>query len=225
MNKLILSNEDIEFLLKWRDEHKNLVRMAVAPVKAIKIICKDSGYHLTGIREDGKLSLNVSYNGKSLGRMEYEVISGSFCRLIKDTTKLSVDDKQSCLTVYASAMALIVYGQSTVDFEQGEITRDIKPPKDPTTRKIRKVYNPTPGITYIMRRGASEPTIHIQGERHKPRGKFSVRGHYRHYKDGKVIWINEYVKGSGKPRSTTYKIKSSNSKLFNKEQNIETENI
>ena len=31
-----------------------------------------------------------------------------------------------------------------------------------------------------------------------PEGIFSVRGHFRRYKDGKVIWIDEYLKGLGK---------------------------
>lgn len=214
LNKLVLTNEDIVFLLKWRDEHKNLVRMAVNPIKAIKIICKDSGYHITGIRNDRNLSLNVSHKGMSLGRMDYEVVESGFYRLVKNRTKLSTDDQQSCLTVYASAMALIVYGRSTVEYEQGEITRDAKPPKTPTKRKVKKFYNPTTSVTYILRRDATEPTIHIQGARRKPSGEFSVRGHFRHYKDGKVVWINQYVKGTGKPKRTTYKIKSDSTKLF-----------
>lgn len=28
-----------------------------------------------------------------------------------------------------------------------------------------------------------------------PEGVFSVRGHFRHYQDGKVIWIDEFLKG------------------------------
>lgn len=31
--------------------------------------------------------------------------------------------------------------------------------------------------------------------RRSPNGIFSVRGHFRRYKDGKVIWIDEYLKG------------------------------
>ena len=35
---------------------------------------------------------------------------------------------------------------------------------------------------------------------------FGVRGHYRHYKDGRRIWVKEYVKGTGTKISKTYKI-------------------
>lgn len=39
-----------------------------------------------------------------------------------------------------------------------------------------------------------------------PGGIFTVRGHYRHYKSGKVVWVSEYKKGTGKMRRKTYKV-------------------
>ena len=208
MNKLILSNEDIEFLLKWRDEHKNLVRMMVCPLNAVKIICKDSGYNITGIHENSKLTLGINHNGKSLGKMCYTVIEGGLYALTKNTTKLSEEDQQSCLTVYASAMALLVYGRSTINYEAGEIKREIRNTKKTDKAQNKKRNNRRSGVVYILHREASEPTIMIQGTRNGPRGEFSVRGHFRHYRDGKVVWINQYMKGTGKPIRRTYKLGS-----------------
>lgn len=31
-----------------------------------------------------------------------------------------------------------------------------------------------------------------------PEGVFEVRGHFRHYKDGKLVWIDSYLKGTDK---------------------------
>lgn len=39
--------------------------------------------------------------------------------------------------------------------------------------------------------------IHTTAHR-SPEGVFSVRGHFRHYKSGKVVWIDEYIKGVDK---------------------------
>ena len=39
MDKALLNRDDIDALLAWRDEHKDLVRSAPAPLKAIEIIC------------------------------------------------------------------------------------------------------------------------------------------------------------------------------------------
>lgn len=45
-----------------------------------------------------------------------------------------------------------------------------------------------------------------RGSHASPRGIFTVRGHYRHYKSGKVVWVAEYKKGTGKQKGKTYKI-------------------
>ena len=46
-----------------------------------------------------------------------------------------------------------------------------------------------------------------KGSHRSPRGSY-VRGHYRHYKSGKVVWIEEYQKGTGKAeKGKTYKLK------------------
>ena len=39
-----------------------------------------------------------------------------------------------------------------------------------------------------------------------PACSFTVRGHFRHYKSGKTVWIAEYRKGTGRSRGKTYKI-------------------
>lgn len=38
---------------------------------------------------------------------------------------------------------------------------------------------------------------------------WGVRGHYRHYKNGKVVYIAPHMKGAGKIKTTTYVIKAS----------------
>ena len=38
MDKITYTNNDINFLLEWRDRNQDLVRMGVCPIKAIKII-------------------------------------------------------------------------------------------------------------------------------------------------------------------------------------------
>lgn len=62
------------------------------------------------------------------------------------------------------------------------------------------------GVTYILGRSGNEPKMMVKGAHSSPSGTFSVRGHYRHYKSGKVIWIAEFTKGSGKKKDKTYKV-------------------
>ena len=45
---------------------------------------------------------------------------------------------------------------------------------------------------------------HTRGFRNytKPTREISVRGHYRHYRSGKTIWIDEYKKNAGKDKKS-----------------------
>lgn len=53
------------------------------------------------------------------------------------------------------------------------------------------------GKKVITLRGFNGKIYAIQTGHHKsPEGIFSVRGHFRQYKSGKVVWIDEYLKGT-----------------------------
>ncbi len=203
MDKIVLRQKDIEFALKWRDEHKELVRMGVSPMRAIKIICTDSGITLTAIREAVDLRIGINQNGKSLGSLEFEFLNNGMFRKTKDTAKISDEDKQSVLTVYSSVMALIVFGKSTVEIPEPKERKNASGSKKLTKKPKKRKRS---GVTYILTCSGKEPHIAIKGSHSSPQGIFSVRGHYRRYKSGKVIWIAQYTKGTGKKADKSYRI-------------------
>lgn len=71
----------------------------------------------------------------------------------------------------------------------------------PLVERERLLYG---NYTYILRRGGVSLYVGRCGEHASPKGEFSVRGHYRHYKSGKIVWINEYRKGEGKRNGKKY---------------------
>ena len=203
MNKVILTEDDLNFLLRWRDEHKDLVRQSTVPMKAIKIVCVDSGYTITCVREGATLRFAVNERGAGIGSLTFEMMSNGMCRLVKNRTKLSNEDRQAVLTVYCSLMALFVYGKSTTARVVEQIEKSERPSTKPQKRSKKRKRN---GATYILGRSVNEPQMKVKGSHSSPSCSFIVRGHYRHYKSGKVIWIAEYSKGTGKKKSTTYRV-------------------
>ena len=211
MDKIFLSENDINYLLKWRDEHKDLVRLAPAPMKSIEIICKDSGYNIKCIRDDDYLKFGINHKGMSLGSDQLRLLPGGLWSKVKDKTKLpDKDGVQSVLTVYGSLMALMVYGNTTKQTDVEDLPpRNIvdKPTnnKKPTNaRKPKKKQS----ITYILRSDKNGIYVASKGRHASPKGVFGVRGHYRHYKSGKVVWISEFQKGTGKKKNKTFKVGS-----------------
>ncbi len=201
MDKIRLSTEDIEFILQWRDEHKDLVRLGMSPLKAVKIVCFESGYTITAVRDGKLLNFWINQNGKSLGKLVFETLGNGMCELVKNTTKLQNEDRQAVLTVYSSTMALLIFGKATIQQNEDEV-REVAPHKSKKTSKKSQ----RKGYTYILTRSGKEPKLMAKGKHSSPSCTFSVRGHYRHYQSGKVIWITEYTKGCGKKKDKTYKV-------------------
>lgn len=199
MDKIELSQEDITKLLDWRDAHKELVRQLPAPKKAVEIVFKHNDYRIRGIRKGKSLKLSISRGYESLGNAEFEIGVGNVLKKKKGRYRVNEESFQSVLTVYCSLMALMAYGTpgTTRELEAGG-TR--KPSVGGPAKK------PSKRVTYILKNANGWLAAVPVGSRSSPHGAFNVRGHYRHYKSGKVVWIEEYTKGVGKKKPKTYAI-------------------
>ena len=206
MDKIKYTKKDIDFLLKWRDENQELVRMGVCPIKAIKIISVESGITLTCIRRGQVVNISITQLGRSFGVLTLECLPLGFCKIVKCTAKtLKQDDIQSVITVYASTMAIMAFGgQYQASTKEKKHTNNTTNPS--TQKKLSSKKSKSNGITYILKRTERDAQIVRQGSHARPEGTFSVRGHFRHYKNGRVIWIAEYVKGSGKDKDKNYRL-------------------
>ena len=214
MDRIRLSTADIEYILKWRDEHQDLVRSAPCPIKAVKIECIETGFIITSIREKNTLTCIVNHKGLSMGKIMFKLIAFGRWTMTANKTNLDSDNIQSILTVYGSTMAFLVYGNSDTDAPMPDEPLPDTPlpdtPENKADRPEKKKTGKKPtkkkdSITYILHRGKTT-SLRPTGARSKISCEFSVRGHFRHYKSGKVVWIAEYQKGTGKKRNHIYKV-------------------
>lgn len=195
MDKVLLGALDIESLFKWRDAHKEEVRSNPMPVRDLEIICKDSNVKVKCIREPERLRMWVNVDGKSQGHVEFRLSNGGMWSEKKNKTKLDKEEIQSCLSLYGSVVALMVYGEKVHTQSAG---------RNKSHERSRSQKKQSGNYTYILRRGGVSLYVGRCGEHASPKGEFSVRGHYRHYKSGKIVWINEYRKGEGKRNGKKY---------------------
>lgn len=207
MDKVVLTAEDVEALLKWRDEHKNEVRNNPSPLKSVEIVIPGSGFRIKGIRGGETLRLHISRNYDQFGNCTFTQTANGMWAATKNRTRgVSSEDLQSALTVYCSLMALMVYGRMESgpgpDKEPSVKENGLRPTKvtkSPTRKPMKR-------NTYILHRANGALLVAPRGSHASPSGIFTVRGHYRHYKSGKVVWIAEYRKGTGKRKPKTYKM-------------------
>ena len=206
MDKVELSVKDIEALLNWRDQHQDEVRSHPAPLKAVEIVTPHNGYRIKGIREGDRLRLYLSQNGTQLGNCRFVRQPDGMWASTRNRMQVDRDDLQAVLTVYCSVMALMAYGRREPEPREALVPKPkSSPSKRPTKRKSKRT-------TYILRSINGALSAVPRGSHASPRGIFTVRGHYRHYKSGKVVWVSEYKKGTGKQKRKTYKIGVDNAK-------------
>jgi hypothetical protein len=149
----------------------------------------------------GEIAFYLQVNGNKAGKISGRQLPGGLLKVKKNTTKLKSDDVQSIITVYASLMALIVYHDPEPAAAADRQQRQERPKKAKSGAQRRKN-----GATYLLNHSSSGPRIHPRGQHSSPAGVFTVRGHYRHYKNGRSVWIKPYKKGTGGQNNKTYKL-------------------
>ncbi len=200
MDRIILLNKDVETLLKWRDNNADLVRRNPAPFKGIILEFPETHINIKAYNDAGKIAFYIRINGSSAGKITGLQLPGGLLQVQKNTTNLSSDDVQSIITVYASLMAFIVYNEPEAAAAAKE-ARQERPKKAKSGAQRSKS-----SVTYLFNHSSDGPRIQQRGQHSSPAGVFTVRGHYRHYKNGRAVWIKPYKKGTGGQKNKIYKL-------------------
>lgn len=204
MDKIVVTAADIEKLLAWRDEHNDLVRSMPVPLREVEIQIVESGISIKCFRSAKKLKLYLDSPARKLGHVVFAPLGNGLWK--KKVSTLPADcnpteTEQGALTVYGSLMALMTYGTGSI---RGGVATTTS--KAPAERKKAPQSRIQPTHIYIIHSAGKQLTVVPRGHHASPAYSFTVRGHFRHYKSGKTVWIAEYRKGTGHSRGKTYKI-------------------
>ncbi len=81
--------------------------------------------------------------------------------------------------------------------------KDVKTKKSKKTSKGKKKPS---SVVYVTHRVYELHPESVSKHKVKLKGSWGVRGHWRHLKSGKRVWINKYVKGKGDFQDRTYNL-------------------
>lgn len=202
MVKIPLTTEQITRLLQWRDAHKELVRAVVIPFPECSILC-ENGIKIR-VKQDDTIKSVYHFTATNTqtrqvdGRFSYSIKSGI---VINDFPVLSHEDKESTITIWATVSAYVVNFQPEV-IEKDQETQTAHP----MTRRAA-ANKPADRVVYL------KPIVYSSSKESPVKRKytpcenvFSVRGHYRHYKSGKVVYVRPYEKNTGKEKDKRNKV-------------------
>lgn len=206
MVKIPLTVKQVNALLKWRDEHKELVRALVVPFPCCEII-SENGVKIR-VQHDGELQSVYSFlvsdtiKHEIKGRFSYLSMTGA---VHHGAPQLSHDDTQTAITVWATVMAYIVnFEPEIVEKEPEETESKEIEMRNASQRKQKRPQNSVLYLNPIKYIADGKNATHRKYT--PPSCAFSVRGHYRHMKSGKVVYVHPYEKNTGKEKDKRNKI-------------------
>lgn len=196
----IKNGDDLEKLLDWRDSNKDLVRnykhiLTEGVIQFEDIFeehfkCIDLANNIIAITTYWDRIPFLSFTLRvNTGDVKITYVNQLFVDKVYPDYSIP-DLLQDAITIHASLMALMEHYQGAV-----ETSRAIsyKPPKKsnkhrPNKKRIKimhKVFRIIPSKIPASSRSYNRHTE-----------SWKVRGHWRHYKSGKKVWVREHIKGN-----------------------------
>ncbi len=201
------SKEDIQNIFKWKDEHPDEIRKGYNPMQQVEI-SMDSYNSLSFrcFRNKDRIQFYVNLGGNPVGHFVITKLPSGLYKVVQNKRNMKTEFIGDLVTLYFSLMALFVVGSNYVDVETVQEAEPKEKQVASNHSKLRKKKSSS--VCYIVRRKSRERKSNGEKRAYtKHAGTFDVRGHYRHYKSGKTVWVNEYEKGTGKKKSEkTYKL-------------------
>lgn len=210
MDKIYISQDEENKLFRWRDEHKNLVRNYKASVKKVKyvLLYETNNPIIITVIDSGeaRVDFTITRQGNRLDSFRYDryrMTVDEICHTLKEPKSIKEvksAGRQEAISIHASTQTLLNHRQR-IEVDRGQETReDVESivEKVQNREKTQKKDNIIK-ISDIIYASAEAPTRGFRNYT-KPTREISVRGHYRHYRSGKTIWIEEYKKNAGKDK-------------------------
>lgn len=211
-SRIIIDQEELFSLLKWRDNNLDLVRQAFVPIfdKGTIIVGKlDFGTYLEfdhtdeeiikiksyikkGLREVPLSRVSFKHIGNGKGYLIKKEISDAFYAMFskKESENEMIQDVYT--TVMSATAYLLFRNENFTVEEKKEIIRG-------PVKKIKGTYKPGAPKAVIVKNYKLFRTIDekklTKKEIKRVLEAWPVRGHWRQYKDGRRVFIKSYVKG------------------------------
>lgn len=208
---IVIEPDKVLKLFEWRDNNKDIVR-AFKPILTdvvievgglcvhVEEVAKAETFRYSVYDAEKLLLIEVWNRTKMSGYTVFEDLPKQF----KENPEALKDYRMSVVSLYASLMTYMEHNREVVT--ERTVTKQV------VKKKGKNGKNKKKSVSYLKRTVYDLPNIiqtsNQKREYNKPDYQYTVRGHWRHYKSGKQIWVPSYDKNKDKPKreaGKTYK--------------------
>lgn len=195
MDKILLTAKDVSEIHKWANANEVSVDINI-PFNKVELVL-DEGYSLKCYNKGTYVNIFIIIDNVNKGYFRFE---RNTLKVIKNKIigkeKLKEEHFKAWIAQYLYTMAYITEYKPVL--EPKEIRESIK--------KHKRSHKAESNTIYLFNRHYITNSS-ITHRKHKScEYAYTVRGHFRHLRNGKKIWVREYTKGKGKPKEKSYKL-------------------
>lgn len=196
LDKIMLSTEDVTEIHKWANANDVSIDVNI-PFEKVALVLGDESYTLKCYNKNTYVNIFIIIDKVNRGYFRF---NRSNLKIIKNEIvgREVITEKhlQAMIMQYLYTMAYITEYKPVL--EPKEVSKSKK--------KHKRSYKTENSITYLFNRHYI--TNHsTTPKKHRPcKYAYTVRGHFRHLRNGKKIWVSQYIKGKGKLREKIIKI-------------------
>ena len=219
---VISSNSKMELVIRWYMDNQELIseKGFVAPLKKGFVVLKEEGLGFS-FEHKGNITTITIYPKTdhntfiASATFDYNHATDKYTNVIyhcdKDKMKymkaiMRIDNTFSKETLkFKAIMSFMAYYREYVIVDSSKPKKAISNNNNINTTTLSNNKHNTNSIiskTYIIDDKISTKSLGIKGTHNSPDHEFEVRGFYRHYKSGKVIWIDGFSKCKGKGKKS-----------------------
>ena len=188
---------------------ENMLKLYIDGINDVTVYFefKDNMFYNYIYRKDGKIlskaEAQIGDNNQPSPEITLTSLSNNDINKLNNEQEF-VDDVQNkfnyfCLAICSTCLWYLATTTKTTKYKYKE--------------KSKEEYNPNKRVVYVKEnKNVTTPIYNLDNIKIKTVDRlinkregytyshsFQVHGHYRHYKDGKVIFVNSYIKGKDKP--------------------------
>lgn len=232
LDKIDLKQGQLKSLFNWRDKHKDLIYSAKSAILSgvirvedvYKLVFEEKGNnvlfkYLTNTEmlvRDGEFIMPLAFIWNKKTKNVTVVFDAVFSGVgnIEDVKAAYRQDLiSSAISVRQSLMAYMEHTKDSPKYVHTDYEKVMKKKKG--KRKNGKSNSRT-RVSYVTNKvysldfASDDKIADNKREYNRHIESWGVRGHLRHLKSGKSIWINPYKKGTGRTESKIYRVESLN---------------
>ena len=209
-DSIVIPTNKVQDLFEWRNANKDLVHKftpyledVVIKVGGLSIHVEKSpdltmSYRFTVYNTEEKLLVQDWNRHTMIGNISYNKVPKD----IIENDEMAKDYAQSVISSYCTLMAYM--GRDKEIVTKKEITqkkvKDRKK-KGGKGKKVTYIRNTVYTVTGDFKMEPETKRTYTPSKE-----PFKVTGHWRHYKSGKIVWVDGYTKGKGTPEPKVYQV-------------------